>query len=235
MKDYQNDKYENFFLNLKASREGLVKFADFTATAVAAPGVDALIAGHAAGLATALTALRAELVARRGQGGSSQSGTSAEETAFEVFKTFIQTTDVKVLKPYLYDHADEHDTFYPDHLTGLTQAPLKDRHTRLTAYTEALEAAPDAALKTQGDSARGLLKKYEKARAAKTQARTSLQDTIGKLGPAALAVAEALWDVDTAARYTHRCAPLQARRYFDYASLPSRANSRKAAPKAQVA
>ena len=66
MKDYQNDKYENFFLNLKASREGLVKFADFTATAVAAPGVEALIAGHAAGLTTALAALRAELVARRG-------------------------------------------------------------------------------------------------------------------------------------------------------------------------
>ena len=32
MKDYQNDKYENFFLHLKASREGLAKFADFTAT-----------------------------------------------------------------------------------------------------------------------------------------------------------------------------------------------------------
>ncbi|MGY3088616.1 hypothetical protein ACVWYF_001649 [Hymenobacter sp. UYAg731] len=229
MKDYQNDKYENFFLNLKASREGLVKFADFTATAVAAPGVDALIAGQGAGLATALAALRAELVARRGQGGSSQSGTSAEETAFEAFKTFLQTTDAKVLKPYLFDHADEHDTYYPDNLTGLTQAPLKARLTRLTAYTEALEAAADATVKAQAPAARALLKKYDKARAAKTTARTSLQDTIGKLGPAALAVAEALWDVDTAARYTHRRAPMQARSYFDYASLPNRVNPKKTA------
>lgn len=235
MKDYQNDKYENFFLNLRASREGLVKFADFTATAVAAPGVDALIAGHGEGLANALAGLRAELVARRGQGGSSQSGTSAEETAFETFKTFLQATDAKVLKPYLYDHADEHDTFYPDNLTGLTQAPLKDRLTRLTAYTEALEAAPEAALKTQGAAARALLKKYDKARAAKTQARTSLQDTIGKLGPAALAVAEALWDVDTAARYAHRRAPQQARRYFDYASLPNRAGAPRKPAAAKVA
>lgn len=32
-KDYQNDKYENFFLNLKAFREGQATFAGFTATA----------------------------------------------------------------------------------------------------------------------------------------------------------------------------------------------------------
>ncbi|WP_201979793.1 hypothetical protein [Hymenobacter rubidus] len=38
MKDYQLDKYESFFLHLKASRESLASFGDFTATAVAAPG-----------------------------------------------------------------------------------------------------------------------------------------------------------------------------------------------------
>ena len=135
-----------------------------------------------------------------------------------------------MLRPYFFDHADEHDTYYPDNLTGLTQAPLKDRLTRLTAYTEALEAGPDATVKAQAPAARALLKKYDKARAAKTEARTSLQDTIGKLGPAALAVAEALWDVDTAARYTHRRALQQAR--TDACALQRRdiAFRRQAAP-----
>ncbi len=227
MKDYQNDKYENFFLNLKASREGLATFAGFTATAVAAPGVDALIAGHGPALAAAVAGLRQDLVTRRGQGGSSQTGTSAEKTAFEAFKVFITATDKKVLVPYLYDHADEHATYYPDNLGGLTQALVKERLTRLTAYTKALETTTDKTVQAQGAPARALLTKYEKASTTKTKARTDLQEGIGDLGPAALAVAEALWDVDTAARYVHRRTPLKARQYFDYASLPNRAYPKK--------
>jgi hypothetical protein len=64
MKDYQSDKYENFFLNLKASREALAAFGEFTATAVAAPGTEALIASHAEPLATAVAGLRADIVTR---------------------------------------------------------------------------------------------------------------------------------------------------------------------------
>jgi hypothetical protein len=235
MSDYQNDKYENFFLKLRTSREGLVQFAAFTATAVAAPGVEAFIAGHGAQLNAALATLSAELVARQGQGGSSQSSTNAEETAFSTFKTFLIATEAKVLRPYFYDHAAERPTYYPDNLSGLTQALLKHRLTRLTAYTEALEKAPDATLLAQAPTARALLTQYEQARATKTKARTALQRTIGKLGPAAVAVAEALWEVDTAARYTHRRTPMQARRYFDYASLPSRAGAPRKPAAAQVA
>lgn len=227
MKDYQNDKYENFFLHLKASREGLAKFADFTATAVAAPGVDALIAGQAAAISAAVAALRADMVTRRGQGGSAQTGTSAEDKAFENFKEFIQMTDVKVLQPYFYDHADEHDTYYPDGLTGLTQAPVKERGTRLAAYVKALQTAPDDTVKAQGPAAALLLKAYTEAAATKTKARTDLRETITNLGPGATAVAEALWDVHTAASYAHRRDPMQARRYFDYASLPGRAGGKK--------
>ena len=232
MKDYQNDKYENFFLHLKASREGLAKFADFTATAVAAPGVEAL-AGTGATLTAATAALRQEMVNRRGQSGSSQTGTSAEQTAFDAFKAFIDGTDVKVVQPYLYDHADDHDTYYPDGLGGLTQAAVKNRLTRLMAYTKALENAADATVLAQGAPARALLKKYAKASTTKTGARTDLQQTIGKLGPAATAVAEALWDTHTAACYTHRRAPRQARQYFDYASLPNRAGPPQKAPSAK--
>jgi hypothetical protein len=227
MKDYQSDKYENFFLNLKVSREGLVKFGDFTATAIGAPDVDALIAGHGPDLATAVTALRADIVTRQGQGGSSQTGTSAEQTAFTAFKAFIVATDTKVLKPYLFDHAAEEATYYPDKLGGLTQARVKDRLTRLTAYTQALEASPEKALKAQGTAARALLTQYAQASAAKTQARTAVQQTIADLGPAAHALAEALYDVHTAAVYAHRRDPAQARQYFDYASLPGRTAIKK--------
>ena len=230
MKDYQNDKYENFFLHLKASRENLAAFGDFTATALAAPGTDALLAGHGQPLAAAVAGLRTDMVGRQSQDGASQSRTSTEGKAFESFKAFIKTTDKKVLAGYLYDHADEEATYYPDGLSGLTQALVKHRLTRLTAYTEALEAAPDAAVQAQGSAARTLLKRYVQAAEKKTTARTALQDSIADLGPAAVAVAEALWDVHTAALYAHRRQPLTARKYFDYARLPSRANARKPAP-----
>ncbi|WP_210516896.1 hypothetical protein [Hymenobacter terricola] len=229
MKDYQNDKFENFFLNLKISREGLAAFGDFTAMAVAAPGVEALIAGHGADLKTAVAGLRDDMVTRRGQGGSSQTSTSAEQTAYDAFKLFLAATDKKVLAPYLFDHADDHDTYYPDNLGGLTQALVKQRLTRLTAYTQALETSPDETVRAQGAPARALLKKYEKASTTKTTARTALQQTIGDLGPSAVAVVEALWDVHTAACYVHRREPMRARQYFDFASLPSRAGATKKA------
>lgn len=235
MKDYQNDKYENFFLHLKISPEGLATFGDFTATAVAAPGVDAVVAGHGPALATAVAALRTEVVARRGQGGSSQTSTSTEQTAFDAFKAFISATDAKVLNPYLFDHADERATYYPNKLSGLTQASVKQRLSRLTTYTEALEASPAKAVRDQAAPARALLTAYAQASTTKTKARTGLQAAIGELGPAAVAVAEALWDVDTAARYAHRRAPMQARQYFNYASLPGRTTSKKAVVPAKTA
>ncbi|MBF9224348.1 hypothetical protein [Hymenobacter ruricola] len=235
MKDYQSDKYENFFLHLKVSKEGFAKFGDFTATALAAPDVDALIAEAGAAVAAAVATLRAELVTRKGKGGSSQTSTSAEGKAYETFKTFIQLTDAKVLHGYFFDHADERSTYYPDDLTGLTQAPVKQRLTRLTAYVEALEASTEAPVQAQGKAARALLKAYQKASSTKTQARTALQDTIGDLGPAAVALAEALWDVHTAACYVHRRAPRQARKYFDYASLPNRVYPKKKSSAAKAA
>ena len=78
------------------------------------------------------------------------------------------------------------------------------------------------------------MKLYTKAATTKTRTRTDLQETLADLGPGAKAVAEALYDVHTAACYVHRRAPMQARRYFDYASLPNRVNAKKpaAAPKA---
>ena len=227
MKDYQNDKYENFFRNLKVAREALALFAEFTAAAVAKPGVDALVAGHGPTLTAAAAALRADMVLRQGQAGSSQTGTSAEKTAFAAFVAFVQATDKKVLTSYFFDHAAERTTYYPDKLVGLTKAPVKNRLTRLTAYTQALEASSDKTIQAQGAPARALLAAYEAASTAKTLVRTDLQQTIQELGPAAEVVADALWGVHTAAVYAHRFASLEARRYFNYASLPSRTVSAK--------
>ena len=235
MKDYQNDKFENFYKGFRVSREGLAKFGEFTAAAVAAAGVDALIAGHGPGLKAAVAALRADMVLRQGQAGGSQAGTSAEQTAYDTFVAFVNATDKKVLTAYLYDHADERDLYYPDKLSALTQAPVKQRLTRLTAYTEALETAADAAVKAQGAPARALLVKYAKASTAKTKTRTGLLETIKELGPTAETLAEALWDVHAAAVYAHRRAPLQARRYFDYAGLPTRASRPTKAPAPKAA
>ena len=222
MKDYQTDKYENFFRNLKVSREALALFAEFTATAVAKPAVDALIAGHGPALAAAVAALRADMVRRQGQAGSSQTGTSAEQTAYTAFVEFIQATNQRVFTSYLFDHDAERATYYPDKLAGLTKSPVKKRLTRLTAYTEALEASADKTVKAQGAPARALLVAYKAASKVKTLVRTDLKQTIQELGPTAEAVADALWEAHTAAVYVHRAAPLEARRYFDYASLPTR-------------
>jgi hypothetical protein len=201
---------------------------------VAAPGVEALVAGQGKALGSAVAELREDIVTRQGKGGSSQTGTSTTQTAFDAFKGFINATDKKVLTPYFYDHADERPTYYPDNLGGLTQAPVKYRLARLTAYTQALEAAQDKAVHEQATPARALLTAYEQAGTTKTQARTGLLAAIGELGPAAVAVAEALWDVHTAAVFAHRRAPIKARQYFDYASLPNRVYAKKpvAAPKA---
>jgi hypothetical protein len=233
MTHYQDDKYENFMANLRASRPALATFADFTVTAVGAPGVDALIGAQLPGLTAARAKFRAGLVTRTVGSGGSQAGTATEETAFAEFNKFLTDTDVRHLRPYFLDHPASEATFYPDKLSGLTQAPKGKRLARLTAYTEALEAAPKPP-KTPapegpaflpvalGPKARTLLTAYEAAASSKTKSRTTLTDSITAQGPDFDALAEALWDVHTAALFVHRRAPKMARKYFDYASLPGR-------------
>jgi hypothetical protein len=234
MTHYQDDKYENFMANLRASRPVLAAFADFTVMAVGAPGVDGAIGAQLPGLVKARADFRDGLVARTAGSGSSQTGTSTEQIAFDAFKAFITDANTRYLQPYFLDHPDAEATFYPGKLSGLTQAPKAKRLDRLTAYTEALEAAPTApadkpnapgflpaALAPQ---ARALLKAYTTAASTKTKSRTTLADTLAAQGTDFDELAEALWDVHTAALFVHRRTPRQARKYFDYASLPSGAS-----------
>ena len=241
---YQDDKYENHFLALVAatSRPTMLKFADFSTAAVAMPGVPAMVAVRAAALKTARDAYRDDMVDRIGAGGTSKAGTATEQEAFETFKAFIQRYDAKALSGYLFDHSNQTATYYPHQLGGLTQAIKKNRLTRLTAYTEALETADatlpadqqlpavpvalDAPAGTQperpGTAARSLLTAYAAAATQRTGGRTALKKEIVDLSPAGTALAQELWTVHCFALAAHHAAPAQARAYFDYTHLPHR-------------
>lgn len=232
---YQDDKYENFMTKLAVNRAAFAKFGAFTATAIQAPAVDPLIAGHRGALEGALKAYEQELVERVAAGGTSEVGTATEDDAYAAFRAFIRQTDIDLLKPYLSRHPSEASYFYPQKLSGLTQAAKRDRPTRLKAYTEALEQAdsrlpalpvpPGAPAGTvgarPGAAARALLTAYEAALQQKTGSRTGLKGAIADLSPAEKALAEALWEVHCAALYVHRKEPRLARQYFDYAGLPT--------------
>lgn len=246
MTHYQDDKYENFFAHLKAARPLLAAFADFTVSAVEASSVDALIKAQLAGLVTARAAFRTGLVARTTGSGARQTGTATEQEAFDDFKAFISDANTRYLQTYFLDFADTESTFYPDKLAGLTQAPKSKRLSRLTAYTEALEAAPKPPAKPDpaakgllpvalGEQARALLAAYETAATKKTKSQTALAETIAAQGPDFDAVAVALWNVHTAALFVHRAAPAQARKYFDFAHLPGRTPIKAVKKTAQTA
>ena len=239
MVNYHADKYVNFMTSVRASRPELATFADFTVAAVEAPGVDALLVAQLPGLVAARAAFRTGLVERTSGSGVSQTGTSNEDMAYAAFRAFLHDTNVRHLQPYFLDHAAAAATFYPNRLSGLTQAVMDQRLPRLTAYTEALEAAvaaphdPGASAlpPALGAQARALLTAYTAASEAKTLGRTSLLGTIADLAPDARVLAEALWDVHTAALFVHRRDPVQARRYFDYSQLRGRGARTGKSPK----
>lgn len=233
---YQDDKYENFMPAVLANRTAAAKFADFTVSAVTASGVDAFIGQHAAALVTARDHFRRELAERIQASGVSQSGTKTEEEAFTDFKAFIQNTEADMLRSWLRRHTNLEDTFYPEGLSALTQAPKKHRLTRLTAYTQALEqynddlpdvppppgAPASEKAKRPGPAARALLVAYINASTKKTGSRTALRNEREDVTPAGTILAECLWDVHCAALYHHRRRPAEARKYFDYPGLPHR-------------
>ncbi len=233
---YQDDKYENFMAKLGASRPALANFADFSVAAITAPDVEGLIAACGPDLTKARDAFRKEMVERLGAAGTSKSGTATEAEAFAAFKTFIRTTEVDVLRPYLQRHPAEEALFYPDKLGGLTAAAKKLRPTRLTKYTEALEAAdaklaalpvPDGAAagtvgERPGAAARALLTTYDSVFEIKTTSRTLVKDSISDFSPTLKTLTDNLWRLHCTALFVHFTDPKQARKYFNYAGLPHR-------------
>jgi len=222
------ERYDNHFLNIRASRDVVADFARFTVEAVQAPGTDALLTALLPALQTAAAAFGADLSGRVTSKGQSQTGTQTEEKAATAFTELVQATNKKLLQPRFYDKPTEQVTFYPDKLSGLTQAPKNARLTRYTAYTKALERHEDAAIQAAGAQARLLLNAYITAAATKNKSTKALQDTITSLTPGFEALAGALWAIHCAALYVHRQEPARARTYFAYDKLPSRKAPRKA-------
>ncbi|MBG8556453.1 hypothetical protein [Hymenobacter guriensis] len=225
------ERYDNHFRRLQASRDAFAAFADYTAEALK-PAVAKLLRDERPALLSALTAFRQGLSGRTSGSGQRQSGTQTEDQAFAALKAQVQATDKKLLAPRFYDLPTERALFYPDKLSGLTQAPKSKRLTRYTAYVEQLETHTDAALKAAGQQTRALLAAYTAATAQKNQGAKTIRDTISALGPDAVALADALWNVHCAALYVHRLEPAKAPSYFDYDKLPNRSSARVAARKA---
>lgn len=223
------ERYDNHFRRLQASRDTFAAFADFTLEALQPAAVPKLLRDERPALQTALEAFREGLSGRATGSGQRQSGTQTEDEAFENLKKLVQATDKKLLQPRFYDHPAEKALFYPDKLSGLTQAPKARRLARFTAYGQQLAAHPDAALQAAGAQLSTLLASYTAATTLKNQGTKALKDTLSALGPDALALADALWQVHCAALYVYRQEPAKARASFNYDLLPKRNAQRAAA------
>ncbi|GAA3928193.1 hypothetical protein [Hymenobacter algoricola] len=221
-----DERYDNHFRRLQASRDALAAFADFTLEALRPASVTKLLRDERPALQAALEAFRSSLSGRTSGSGRRQSGTQTEDQAFESLKKLVQATNKRLLQPRFYDHPTEQALFYPDKLSGLTQASKARRLTRYTAYVEQLEKHDDATLQAAGAQTRVLLTAYTDATATKNQGSKAVKDTISALGPDALVLADALWAVHCAALYVHRQERAKAPTYFDYSKLPQRNTQR---------
>ncbi|GAA4373605.1 hypothetical protein [Hymenobacter koreensis] len=226
------ERYDNHFRRLQASRDAFASFADYTLEALRPTAVAKLLRDERPALQAALDAFRGGLTERATGSGQRQSGTQTEDQAFDALKKLVQATDKKLLQPRFYDQPAEQALFYPEKLSGLTQAPKAQRLTRFTAYVERLETHPEATLQAAGQQARALLTAYTAATASKNQGAKAVKDTFSALGPDAQALADALWAVYCAALYVHRQEPGLARAYFAYDRLPNRSPAQQRARKA---
>lgn len=230
-----DERYDNHFRRLQASRDTLATFADFTLDALLPAGVARLLRDERPALQAALDTFRKGLSGRTTGDGQRQSGTQTENEAFILLKELVRATNQKLLQPRFVDYPAEEALFYPDKLGGLTQAPKTKRLTRFTAYVEQLEGHSEANLQAAGAQTKALLTAYTAATTVKNKGSKAVKDTISALGPDALTLADALWDVHCAALYVHRREPAKAPTYFNYALLPNPNPARQRAKKGGVA
>ncbi|PJJ58826.1 hypothetical protein [Hymenobacter chitinivorans] len=226
-----DERYDNHFRRLRASRDTFAAFADFTLEALKPASVAKLLRDERPALQAALDQFRLGLRGRTTGSGQRQRGTQTENEAFEDLKKLVQINNIRLLQPRFLEHPAEEVLFYPDKLIGLTGAAKTKRLTRFAAYVQQLEEHSDAALQTAGAQTKALLAVYTEATTVKNRGQKAVQDTISDLGPDALALADALWDVHCTALYVHRREPAKASTYFNYALLPKRNTQRTAGRK----
>ena len=153
-------------------------------------------------------------------GGATQGSTASEGEQWDAIKAFIHTTDIEVVQPAYHASAPDLLAIYPDKLGGLTQSKHDFRFSCFTVYTEALEAREEKITEAPGKAARVLLEAYKTVADTKQGAEKAVTDIIATLGPDALALCAALWEVHTLALYTFRATPALAAAFFDYDLLP---------------
>ena len=216
------DKYINHILNIECGRARFADFAAYTLNAVKAPGLPAALAAQAAPLGAAQAAFLADVVKRTGGGGTAQGNTATENEQWDVIRAFVAKTDVVTIQPAYFDNAAGLNAIYPAKLSGLTKATKGTRLAKLEAYVKALEAAAPALTAAPGAAARQLLVAYRAVADVKDTGENAVASTIEALGPKAVALCWALWDVHCTGLAAYSRTPDRAAVLFNYGLLPKK-------------
>lgn len=214
------DKYENHFLNIDCGRARFADFSRFTLNALKSSTTPALTA-LGPGFDATLQAFSADVVTRTGSGGATQGETASENAQWDAIKAFISRTDKVAVQPAFIDHPEGLKTIYPAKLSGLTQATKGTRLAKLEAYVKALEAAAPTLPAKVGQDARKLFINYRTLADTKDAGQTAVATLIQELGPEAVALCEALWQVHCTALAAYYATPHLAATYFNYGLLPT--------------
>lgn len=215
------DKYDNHFLNIDCGRARFADFSRFTLNAVQQASAPPALAALAADFATTLQAFADDVVTRTASGGTTQSHTEAENAQWEIIKDFIARTDTVSVRPAFVDAPEALHAIYPAKLSGLTKATKGTRLAKFEAYVQALEAAAPTLPVKVGKDARQLLKTYRTLADTKDTGQTVVSTLIQQLGPKAVALAEALWQMHCTALAAYYANPHLAAAYFNYSLLPT--------------
>jgi hypothetical protein len=223
------DRYDNHFRRLHISRNLFATFVEFTLDVLEPTTVPKLIRDLRPALQAAHAAYLKSLSGNTTGSGQRMTGTQTEAQAFTNLRQHVKTTDTVLVQPYLTTHKTEEALFYPDKLSGLTQAPKTKRLSRFTAYIDYLEGHAEEAMQTAGQQARVLLGQYTEATTLKNKGAKAVEETHTALGTESYTLADILWEIHCAALYEHRKKPVTARMYFGYRLLPNYNKSRKRA------
>ena len=221
-----DDKYLNHFFNISCGRARLVDFAGYTVNATKAPGVPAAVAAKGLALADKREAFMASVVKRLAGSGSTQTNTKNEQDQWDDIHDFLTETDVKIIRPAYFGKPGIAD-IYPAKLGGLTASTQAKRLPNFEAYTEALEANEALLTAAPGKAARKLLEAYRAVADAKDQGESGVATLIQDMGPEAVALCWALWDVHCAGLAAYPRNPEKAAALFNYGLLPRKKRGAK--------
>ncbi len=216
------DKYDNHFLNITCGRARFADFAGYTVNALKAAGTPAALAALAGPLASAQAAFLTDVARRTTGGGSTQDNTQAEDTQWTAIRAFLAETDTVTLRPAYFKNAVGLQAIYPAKLGGLTEATKGTRLAKFEAYVQALEAAAPRLTPAPGKAARKLLDAYRAVADTKDTGENAVAGLIQQLGPQAVALCEALFDVHCTGLATYSRTPALAAALFNYGLLPKK-------------